>query len=748
MARQPERDDLYAITTRFVDECLRRDGSLFTPDRTIWSTAILEDLYERFAGHPDTSGDPFNRKLARQLADAPDTSIQLMGEVLFIHFLPAAGIGGVRKREVINDVLGWMEEPVDIPEDLAAVLDTGLMKMGVAFNTGRPFALTFLLDFARAWKAVDEGRRDNLLQDPWAFKAFVFELPIFAAHGQREGLLHLVHPDTFESIASRAHKRDIAAALSDRVADGGDDVDRRLVQIRESLEREKGRSIEFYEPGIYERWQPVKSEPAPEDAEAGSLPVARRAWLVRGTTKSGESLVPQWLQHGFVSIGWAELGPMEPGVSKQRIRDQLHEREPEGSLITHGQWAGIIHRFLTEMSIGDLVVSPQHGDIYVGVVTSDPTWRQPSPSEPPQLARRRDVEWTNAESPVERSSLSEGLYSMMRTLLTVTEVTDYADEIALIASISDEVVVPRTATTSVTLPPANPALEQATLLPHRWLQEVLDLLQRKRQVVFYGPPGTGKTFVAQKLGDHIVAAGGNFRVVQFHPSYSYEDFFEGFRPRAAATDTGVGFELVGGPLRAMAEAALDDPSHPYLLIIDEINRGNIAKVFGELYFLLEYRDAAVSLLYSPEEDFQLPKNLYIIGTMNTADRSIALIDTAMRRRFYFFRFSPEDDPINSILRRWLESQGIDDEPAQLLDALNAELDDPDFAIGPSYLMDARIRQPGEVERVWTHAIIPLLEEHYFGTEVDVQHRFGLDALRGTLQGALPAESSSEDIDAS
>jgi 5-methylcytosine-specific restriction protein B len=532
------------------------------------------------------------------------------------------------------------------------------------------------------------------------------------------------------------------------VADGGDDVDRRLVQIRESLEREKGRSIEFYEPGIYERWQPVKSEPAPEDAEAGSLPVARRAWLVRGTTKSGESLVPQWLQHGFVSIGWAELGPMEPGVSKQRIRDQLHEREPEGSLITHGQWAGIIHRFLTEMSIGDLVVSPQHGDIYVGVVTSDPTWRQPSPSEPPQLARRRDVEWTNAESPVERSSLSEGLYSMMRTLLTVTEVTDYADEIALIASISDEVVVPRTATTSVTLPPANPALEQATLLPHRWLQEVLDLLQRKRQVVFYGPPGTGKTFVAQKLGDHIVAAGGNFRVVQFHPSYSYEDFFEGFRPRAAATDTGVGFELVGGPLRAMAEAALDDPSHPYLLIIDEINRGNIAKVFGELYFLLEYRDAAVSLLYSPEEDFQLPKNLYIIGTMNTADRSIALIDTAMRRRFYFFRFSPEDDPINSILRRWLESQGIDDEPAQLLDALNAELDDPDFAIGPSYLMDARIRQPGEVERVWTHAIIPLLEEHYFGTEVDVQHRFGLDALRGTLQGALPAESSSEDIDAS
>jgi 5-methylcytosine-specific restriction protein B len=252
--------------------------------------------------------------------------------------------------------------------------------------------------------------------------------------------------------------------------------------------------------------------------EAGALPVARRAWLVRGTTKSGESLVPQWLRHGFVSIGWPELGPINAGTSQQLIRDRLHEREPEGSLVTHGQWAGIIHRFTTEMSVGDLVVSPQHGDIYVGVVTSDPMWREPAPTEPPQLARRREVEWTNSDAPVQRSSLSEGLYSMMRTLLTVTEVTDYADEIALIAGISDELTVPQTGTTSATLPPADDTLAAATLLPQGWLQDMLDLLQRKRQIVFYGPPGTGKTFVAQKLGDHIVAAGGNFRLVQFHPS--------------------------------------------------------------------------------------------------------------------------------------------------------------------------------------------------------------------------------------
>jgi 5-methylcytosine-specific restriction protein B len=389
----------------------------------------------------------------------------------------------------------------------------------------------------------------------------------------------------------------------------------------------------------------------------------------------------------------------------------------------------MIDKFLNLMDVGDLVVAPRSKDIYVGIITSGPDWTFVDSGQPGQLARRREVEWTNAESPTQRDHVSDGLYSKMRTLLTLTDLSEHADEIALIAGIAGEVVVEPTAPTVVTLPPADEALEKSTLLPNRWLQEVLDLLDRKRQVVFYGPPGTGKTFIAQRLGDHIVAAGGNYRLVQFHPSYTYEDFFEGFRPRQTDSQDGVSFELVSGPLRVIAEAALEDPSHPYLLIIDEINRANIAKVFGELYFLLEYRDAAVSLMYSPEQEFTLPRNLYIVGTMNTADRSISLIDTAMRRRFYFLRFSPEVEPIASLLRRWLSERGMHHEPAVLLEALNKELDDADFSIGPSYLMDERILEGGELERIWTHALIPLLEEHFYGSGVDVQARFSLAALR-------------------
>jgi 5-methylcytosine-specific restriction protein B len=112
----------------------------------------------------------------------------------------------------------------------------------------------------------------------------------------------------------------------------------------------------------------------------------------------------------------------------------------------------------------------------------------------------------------------------------------------------------------------------------------------------------------------------------------------------------------------MASAAAADPQHPYVLIVDEINRGNIPKIFGELLFLLEYRQKAVRLQYWPEQSFRLPPNLFVIGTMNTADRSIALVDAALRRRFYFVEFTPAEEPVRSVLSKWLERNHHGDEP--------------------------------------------------------------------------------------
>ena len=276
-------------------------------------------------------------------------------------------------------------------------------------------------------------------------------------------------------------------------------------------------------------------------------------------------------------------------------------------------------------------------------------------------------------------------------------------------------------------------------LPQWWLQEIADLLNQRRQVVFYGPPGTGKTYIAQRLGELVESVGGSFELVQFHPAYSYEDFFEGFRPRESETGSGVTYALRPGPLRLAAKRATEEPSKPHLLVIDELNRGNVSKIFGELFFLLEYRDQAIPLQYSPQERFELPSNLYFIGTMNTADRSIALVDSALRRRFYFVPFLPAESPIKDVLEKWLRAEGLDTEPARLLRRLNEAIGAQEFSIGPSYFMAARGPEGVNLGRVWRFAIKPLLEEHYYGTGRNVEE-LSFEALSRQGQDIQPEES--------
>ncbi|MGH2833569.1 MAG: McrB family protein, partial [Solirubrobacteraceae bacterium] len=332
------------------------------------------------------------------------------------------------------------------------------------------------------------------------------------------------------------------------------------------------------------------------------------------------------------------------------------------------------------------------------------------------------------------------------TLLSVCDLKDDLQTVNALAGLDQKTPPPEElrVVSTLGLPQANDKLAESLYLPQTWLQQALDLLHEKRQLIFYGPPGTGKTFVAQALGEHIRAAGGDWQLVQFHPAYSYEDFFEGYRPSQPEPDGALRFDLRGGPLRLLAEQAAMNPTRSYLLVIDEINRGNIAKIFGELYFLLEYREHPIRLQYSPEQPFVLPKNLFVIGTMNTSDRSIALVDSALRRRFYFLGFLPNQSPVREVLSLWLQERGYGQEAAHLLELLNLTLQqalpDEGFAIGPSYLMP----KEGEpnLERIWSHAILPLIEERFYGVRPaeELEGEFGLEAIRTRLQAD---EDSSE-----
>ena len=259
-------------------------------------------------------------------------------------------------------------------------------------------------------------------------------------------------------------------------------------------------------------------------------------------------------------------------------------------------------------------------------------------------------------------------------------------------------------------------LAAETLLPENVLNGMIDSLRGSQpQLILAGPPGTSKTWVAQRLATYLTRGRKSaVRVVQFHPSYTYEAFIEGLRPVPGRS--GVSFEVTPGVVLQVVHdmrvsGHLNDPNYPYVIIMDEANRANLPRVMGELLYLMEYRDQGISLQLS--KDFKLPSNLIFIATMNTADRSVRSIDAAMRRRFDIFELGPDTD----VLKQYLEANNV--ERAQdLLDGLsrlNEHLGnhlDRHHTIGHSFFMRPDM-SPVVLQEVWKRKLLPLIEEYYY-----------------------------------
>lgn len=246
MARVDDRSLFYLAAQSFVDRALRTDDSLFTPGVAVWTAANLQDLYQRFVGEPDESSDSFMIKFQRQLRNAPPIVIQLAAETQFIYHLIARNVTGQAKRAQIKTILSWSAEPVSLPQELDGALDQGIANTGTAYLTYKFYQISFIIEFVQHWKSMSSPARSAALADPWEFKRILFSLPIRTAYAAREMLLHLVHPDTFESIVSRDHKANYARQYAHHQQTNSNDVDRRLLEIRRSLTPQYGANFTFY----------------------------------------------------------------------------------------------------------------------------------------------------------------------------------------------------------------------------------------------------------------------------------------------------------------------------------------------------------------------------------------------------------------------------------------------------------------------------------------------------------------------
>ncbi len=683
-----------------------------------WTVSNAQDLAARLI--TGNSGLGFSDRLTQQLDGAADGVRCLAAELLYVRDAPLHDVRPITKANRINGILAEMSGAPTLPEELLSALDDGrAFAGGQGYHTRAPEHLQWLCRFVLHWLEQPSDVVDDVLRDPFALRNLTASVPQDSP-SIRYVLEYLAWPGFYPSVVSAAHRRKIRNGLISDVGepsgDGDAEVTRDLVALLINHRRKNKNFRSWYDPPYVNRWRP-KSHTGP------------RAWLVRADHPDD---VAGWLRDGTVALRDEAGLALVPGLGPAEITGLVADGYSHYPPSQRQELATAMHSFMDAMTDDDLVVALTDEHLSAGVIDDDG-------EQGSVLARR--VAWGKARTPL--SELSPKLSAALEQEGHVVDLTGVID---LLRSLPDPDGTPDPGPTPPSPPPramlqaVSAALAHELFMPVAPLQEMVELLNRRRQLVVYGPPGTGKTFVAKKLAERLAGSQdpSRVRLVQFHPSYAYEDFFEGFRP--VENDGVAHFALQPGPLKLMAAEAAkaENQDKPYVLIIDELNRANLAKVFGELYFLLEYREETVRLQYRPTEPFSLPDNMFIIGTMNTADRSIALVDAAIRRRFPFYEMHPQREPVKGVLAAYASRTAVADDRVALLEELNAAMGQRghDLHIGPSYLMRDWLTEPGALDLVWRYDILPLLHEHFYGSKTPeaVDQEFGLASLRKRIMG--------------
>ena len=430
----------------------------------------------------------------------------------------------------------------------------------------------------------------------------------------------------------------------------------------------------------------------------------------------------EFYNENVMAIGW-EIGDLRKYRTKQLINNRLKRFYKDD--VNHFNDALCLWQFTHEIQVGDIIFAKRGMNeiIGLGIVESDYEYDKSRG----EYTSYRKVDWKK------KGSWRYGDKKNKLAMKTLTKITDYKefvkDLIELVGEIEPE-------------PPRYPFYTKKEFLEEVYVSKedyktLVKLLKNKKNLIVQGAPGVGKTFLAKRLAYSIMGVKDVDRVmmVQFHQSYSYEDFVEGYRPSKEH------FELRKGSFYQFCKKAEDDDENDYFFIIDEINRGNLSKIFGELFMLIENDKRGeknkIQLLYS-DELFYIPKNVHIIGLMNTADRSLAMIDYALRRRFAFFDLKPGFSSNGFNTYKSDIDYPIFDKIINVMEELNIAIKDDEtlgegFRIGHSYFCNLNDEEDldEKLNYIVEYEIIPLLKEYWFDEPDKVEE--WSEKLRNSLE---------------